>query len=153
MNWKDSSEIVAILAIVISLLLLAYELKRSNDIAEAEAMAVVASAVNEFNQQIAGDRDMADVWLSGLVDYDSLDGPSEQRQFMALWEVMLNNFETSYKYYEQGIIDAADAEFLAQNLCNAIGSESSTRIWHQRRNQRIPGFYDFISENCDLSVP
>ena len=153
MNWRDASEIVAILAIVISLLLLAYELKRSNDIADAEAIAFVQSAVNSVNQQLAGDREMMRVWLSGLNDFDSLGDSSEQMQFGALWTTWLNNYEIAYKYYEKGILDAAHAAYYAQDRCKGMSSESSIRIWHARRSNRIPGFYDFINENCDLSVP
>ena len=153
MNWKDVSEAVAILAIIVSLLLLAYELKRSNDLADADALAFVQSEVNSFNRQLAGDKDMMRVWQEGLRGYESLADQSEKAQFGALLTVAWNSYEIAYRYHERGILETSVALFYAQDLCNIMSSESTIQLWHRDKRKRFPGFYDFINKNCELTAP
>ncbi len=55
-NWMDLAralELVGIAGIIVSLIFLGYELKRSNDIAETEAVAAIYSMTNEMGLALA----------------------------------------------------------------------------------------------------
>ena len=65
-------EIVGIAGIILSIIFLGYELKRSNDIAETEAVATIYSMTNEMGLALAENPELSRVFRQALSDFESL---------------------------------------------------------------------------------
>ena len=143
-------EIVGIAGIIVSLIFLGYELKRSNDIAEAEAVASIYSMTNEMSLALAENPELSRVFSLAESDFESL-SPDDLWTLYALLEYVINVNETAWKYFDKGIINQEEAEFYAQGLCRLIGHHPSlVSAWQSNKQDRLPGFYEYVTGVCEL---
>ena len=67
-----------------------------------------------------------------------------------LIEHVINTSETARKYYDKGIINDEEASYFAGGLCRIIKLHPSlVAAWQENELNRIPGFYDYVTEVCD----
>lgn len=143
-------EIVGIAGIIVSLIFLGYELKRSNDIAETEAVATIYSMTNEMGLALAENPELSRVFRQALSDFDSLSADDRWTLYVLL-EYLINVNEAAWKYYDKGIINQEEADYYARGLCKLIGRDPSlVDAWQANRQDRLPGFYDYVSGVCEL---
>ena len=143
-------ELVGIVGIIVSLVFLGYELKRSNDIAETEAVANVYSMTNEMSLALAENPELSRVFGQALSDFESLN-PDDRWTFYVLLEYVINLNEAAWKYYDKGVINQEEAEHYARGLCKLIGRHPAlVEAWHANRQDRLPGFYEYVSSTCEL---
>ena len=143
-------EVVGIVGIIASLVLLGYELKRSNDIAETEAVAAIYGMTNDMTLALVENPELSRVFGKGLSDYDSL-SLEDRWTVSVLLEYVINVNEAAWKYYDRGIINQEEADFYTRNLCRLIGRHPSlVEAWRSNKQDRLPGFYDYVTGVCDL---
>jgi hypothetical protein len=143
-------EIVGIVGIIVSLVFLAYELKRANDIAETEAVATIYSMTNDMGLAMAENPELSRVFRQALSDFDSL-SPDDRWTLYVLLEYVVNVTEAAWKYYDKGVIDQNEADFYTRSLCQLIGRHSSlVEAWHANRKDRLPGFYEYVTSVCEI---
>ena len=86
-------ELVGLVAVVVSLLLVAYEVRQSNRIAQATTTYEIARDVNQFNELGYSDAEFAELLLlltterAGLSDVQSLQARLLAHRFANLWTV------------------------------------------------------------------
>ena len=143
-------EIVGIAGIIVSLIFLGYELKRSNDIAETEAVAAIYSMQNEMGLALAENPELSRVFGQALSDFESL-SPDDLWTFYTLLEYVINVTEAAWKYYDKGIINQEEADFFTRGLCKLIGRHPSlVEAWRSTKQDRLPGFYNYVTGVCEL---
>ena len=143
-------EIVGLAGIILSLIFLGYELKRSNDIAETEAVATIYSMTNEMGLALAENPELSRVFGQALSDFESL-SPDDRWTLYVLLENVINVNEAAWKYYDKGIINQEEAEFFARGLCKLIGRDPSlVTAWQSNKQDRLPGFYEYVTGVCEL---
>ena len=143
-------EIVGIAGIILSLIFLGYELKRSNDIAETEAVATIYSMTNEMGLALAENPELSRVFRQALSDFESL-GPDDRWTFYVLLEYVINVNEAAWKYYDKGVINQEEADYYTRSLCKLIGRHPSlVAAWRSNKQDRLPGFYEYVMGVCEL---
>lgn len=143
-------EIVGIAGIIVSLIFLGYELKRSNDIAETEAVATIYSMTNEMGLALAENPELSRVFRQALSDFESLSADDRWTLYVLL-EYLINVNEAAWKYYDKGIINQEEADYYARGLCKLIGRDRAlVDAWRSNKQDRLPGFYDYVSGVCEL---
>ena len=143
-------EIVGIAGIIVSLIFLGYELKRSNDIAETEAVATIYSMTNEMGLALAENPELSRVFRQALSDFESL-SPDDRWTLYVLLEYVINVNEAAWKYYDKGIINQEEADFHTRGLCRLIGLDPSiVAAWRSNEQNRLPGFYEYVGGVCEL---
>jgi len=143
-------EIVGIAGIIVSLIFLGYELKRSNDIAETEAVATIYSMTNEMGLALAENPELSRVFGQALSDFESL-SPDDRWTLYVLLEYVINVNEAAWKYYDKGIINQEEADYYTQGLCKLIGRHPSLiELWRSNKQDRLPGFYEYATGVCEL---
>jgi hypothetical protein len=143
-------EIVGIAGIIVSLIFLGYELKRSNDIAETEAVATIYGMTNEMGLALAENPELSRVFRQALSDFESLSADDRWTLYVLI-EYLINVSEAAWKYYDKGIINQEEADYYAQGLCKLIGRDPGlVDAWRSNKQDRLPGFYDYISGVCEL---
>lgn len=143
-------EIVGIAGIIVSLIFLGYELKRSNDIAETEAVANIYGMQNDMGLALAENPELSRIFIQALSDFQSL-SPGDRWTFYGLLEYVVNVNEAAWKYYDKGIIDQEEIDFYTQGLCKLIGRHPSlVEAWRSNKQDRLPGFYEYATGVCEL---
>jgi hypothetical protein len=149
-DFGKAVEIVGIIGIIVSLVFLGYELKRSNDIAETEAIATIYSMTNELSLALLENPEASRVFKQALSDFESL-SPEDRWDFYVLVEYVINVTEAAWKYHDKGVINREEADYYARSLCKLIGRHPSlVAAWQSNQEDRLPGFYDYVTGVCDL---
>ena len=150
MDFGRAVELVGIAGIIISLVFLGYELKRSNDIAETEAIATIYSMTNDMGLAMAENPELSRVFGLAMNDFESLN-PADRWTLYVLLEYLINVNEAAWKYFDKGIISSEEAEFYIQGLCKLIGRDPGLiELWKENSQDRLPGFYEYVNGVCDF---
>ena len=151
-SLRKIAEPVGMVAIILTLLFLAYELKRANDIAEAEAAAELSSSINEFLIATSENQEISVIWHTGMSDYDSLD-ENEARRFRDLLTYVFNTHQLAWVFYDQGIIGQDIHSDLTQTLCGVLSlHEDFAEMWANRNDGAQQRFYKHVADTCGLNV-
>ena len=143
-------EIVGLVGIILSLIFLGYELKRANDIAEAEAIAEIYGMTNDMNLALAENPEMSRAFVQAQSDFESL-SPDDRWTFYVLLEYVINVNEAAWKYYDKGIINGEEADHYTRGLCRLIEHDPSlVEAWRANEENRMPGFYVYVTDVCGL---
>jgi hypothetical protein len=143
-------EIVGIAGIILSLIFLGYELKRSNDIAETEAVATIYGMTNEMGLALAENPELSRIFGQALSDFESL-SPDDLWTLYVLLEYVVNVNEAAWKYYDKGVINQEEADFYTRGLCKLVGRHPSlVAAWRSNKQDRLPGFYEYVMGVCDF---
>ncbi|MEQ8693995.1 MAG: hypothetical protein RIC85_01540 [Gammaproteobacteria bacterium] len=106
MNWEAIgviAEVVGAIAVVITLLYLALEVKRNRSATESSSVDALAEGFNALNSLLADSPELAEIWLSGMSDPNSLNGIQRVR-LIALVQSYVNHFTTVKKHYDAGLL-------------------------------------------------
>lgn len=143
-------EIVGIAGIIVSLIFLGYEMKRSNDIAETDAVAAFYSMTNAMGLALAENPELSRVFRQALSDFESLDSDDRWTLYVLL-EYVINVNEAAWKYYDKGIINQEEADFHTRSPCKLIGRRPDlVTAWQSNKQDRLPGFYKYVMGVCEL---
>ena len=104
MNWGNLSEIIGSAAVVISVIYLAFQVRKQVQEARLAATRELAAQFQESVRLIAEDEKLAEIYQKGIADYDSL--PSNERLRLSI--CFINTFrviEQQYIHMTRGNVD------------------------------------------------
>ena len=105
MNWEAISaigQLVGALAVVISLIYLANEVRSNARATRLAAMRSTLDFLNRFSQQITEHADLAELRDRGFHDFESLEG-TDRARFGSYMHSMFRTVEDVYYQHLQGI--------------------------------------------------
>ena len=74
-----------------------------------------------------------------------------RKKLMRYIEYVINTSEAAWKYYDQGIINEEEAGYFTQGLCRLVDLDPSlVAAWRENEQNRIPGFYEYVTKLCEL---
>ena len=151
-DLRKAAEAVGLIAVVLSLVFLGYELKKANDIAEAEAIASIMGEMNAFVAMYSSDDDLYRTWTDGLRDFDALNF-EDRRRFRRLLNYAFNAYEIAMIYRKNGLVDDEYAAYFARDLCGVItANEGTKRLWSSMREARVAALVEFVAASCDFGI-
>lgn len=107
MSLSDLASIAIIaqgLFFIVSIILVWYQLRENTKLVRAANTQKLVELSSPFNLQLALDRRLAELWLKGTQQVDSLDDIDRERYFSLLtWWLMLH--ENIYHQWRQRLID------------------------------------------------
>lgn len=106
MNWNAAgviAEIVSAIAVVISLLFLAFEVRRNRNATESASVDALAEGFNSTNALLASDPELAAIWIKGMSNPTAL-SEVESMRFIATTQSYINHFSSVVKYHESGLL-------------------------------------------------
>jgi hypothetical protein len=106
-NWEATSaigQLVGAIAVVISLIYLATEVRSNARATRQAAMRATLDALNRFAQQITEHADLAELRTRGFRDYESLEGVDRSR-FDTYRHALFRTVEDGYYQHLQGNFD------------------------------------------------
>ena len=109
--WALCAEIIGGIAVVVSLGIVAFELRQSTNQAKLNTNALEITAyqslitsIVDFNSQITTEPDLADIQLSSQKDPSSL-SPQERHRLDAFYRGIIRHGDMAYFQYQRGAID------------------------------------------------
>jgi len=104
-HWREMVEIIGILGIVASLLLLAWQVRESNNIARAGLEYQLASSVNEIYEQHATDPEFAKLYAKMEHPEKHLVTTTEDSQMRGLALQLTSVFWSAQVAFDNGVFD------------------------------------------------
>ena len=138
-SWRDTVELMGIVAIVLSLILVAYELRQNTTMMRAQTRDAMTEKQMMFTDWVATNRYTAEVLtLSGQGKLEP--GTPESISFEFFAQGVIREWENSYYQFEQGLFDSD--EFAPRKIrWRQIMSLGPMRdYWERSKNQFSPRF-------------
>lgn len=107
MNWdaiSAVSQLIGSVAVVISVLYLAVQLRSSTRVARVAAMDAAAAALRDVTKPLMENAELARLWRTGLENLESLSAEDQARFFHAAHQ-FLKALETIHYHYVYGLLD------------------------------------------------
>ena len=143
-SWRDTAELVGILAIVMSLFLVAYELRQNTVASRQQAAATYAASARDLDLFVAGNSEISAAVLKNITNQNL--SPEERFRLNNLYRSVLRNWQDTHYQYLSGTLDDelwdAERRFMKEILRN-VGFES---FWKENRNLYTDRFNSLIEE-------
>ena len=153
MNWEIFGVIVEAiggLAVIISLLYLAKQVRESRSLAIAESQRAVMNASSEiwatFNNSPSSIAD----FRNGLNRYETLD-PDSQARFTHLMWPLINHGEMVYEMHKTGLMGSISSERFMAGLVGMITTEGGAKWWEIMRVMIGPEYVAALEHMRDTS--
>jgi hypothetical protein len=107
MNWdaiNAVSQLISSIAVVVSVLYLAVQLRSSTRVARVAAMDAAAAALRDVTKPFMENAELGRLWRIGLENLDSL-SPEDQARFFHAAHQFLKALETIHYHYVYGLLD------------------------------------------------
>ena len=127
-NWKEILEFVGIIAIVASLVLVAYELRQTTALSAAQAIYQTNSALDNAYRARAQDPVLAQLIIDGQANPESLTH-LEQVQFAAWLRADMNSSEATWVYYETGLFPEWAFDGTKAGICSRVTTNGGRKYW------------------------
>jgi len=108
MNWdaiSAVSQMIGSIAVVVSVLYLAFQLRSSTKVAKVAAQDAAASALRDVTKPFMENAELGRLWRAGLEDLNALSADDKARFFHATHQ-FLKAMETIHFHYTYGLLDA-----------------------------------------------
>jgi hypothetical protein len=136
-DWKDTAELIGIAAIVLGLVLVAYELRQNTQMMRAQTRDSLTEKQMMFSGWIGTSEYAANVLLRGT-EGQLEPGTPEYYSHGFLLHGIFREWENSFYQYEQGLFDE---------------SEFQPRRNRWRVNMALPGYRDFWAGGAEMFAP
>ena len=148
MNWdaiSAISQLVGSIAVVVSVLYLAVQLRSSTRVAKVAAMDAAAAALRDVTKPFMENAELARLWRIGLENLEALSAEDQARFFHAAHQ-FLKALETIHYHYVYGLLDLQLWSGWRELLHHYVASPG-IKFYLDRRGAVFSGrFRQFISE-------
>ena len=104
-NWKDSAELIALVAVIGSLIAVVYELRQTQVALRAQTYQERAFDAIDLHLTVAANPDLTpEGFYSGEIDIDQL-SPDERESVVSLYTAMMIDLDNEHYQYEIGFLD------------------------------------------------
>ena len=146
-NWKSIAEFVGIAAIVLSLVMVSYELRQSTAVATAQAVFDVNTILDESYRARAQNPELDELVEKGHSNPEAL-SERERSQFHAWLRADMNITEATWFYVDRGIIPRADFDGFMEAICSRVRSPGGKKYWENEAQFFAAGFRQSVDTMC-----
>ena len=146
MNWEAISavsQLIGSVAVVVSVLYLAVQLRGSTRVAKVAAQDAAATALRDVTKPFMENAELARIWRTGLENLKGLSAEDQARFFHAAYQ-FLKAFETIHTHYVYGLLDLELWEGWRELLRHYIASPGMGHYWKIRRDLFSKRFQKFV---------
>ena len=146
MDWNDLAsvaEAVASLAVVISLIYLAIQVRLQ---AKESQMSVVNSLTQQWGEAVqafATHKDLYGIWMKGLVTFEQL-SPEERGRFSSILVNLTQIFESLHLHYKEGRVDSGLWQGFDNRLRDVFATPGVQCWWELRRHWHSQPFQEYV---------
>ena len=144
---KDRLEWVGGIAVIASLLLVAFEIRQNTNAVSAQAVYDLNSTGIDILMMQAENPDVARIIRTGHADPDALDA-DEWFRYQKYVHSLLNLYEASWGFYERGFVDQAFIDQVRTEFCALSAEPGFRRAVRSLSGWEGSGFLAVTSEWC-----
>jgi hypothetical protein len=145
MNWEIGAaiaEIVGALAVVISLIYLALQIRAQTNQSKLAAQHEVSGGIREVSNLFATE-DISDVFVRANKDFDSLSDAELVRLIVAITN-LFRVWEEAFAESRDGHLGATNWKSLSGDYSQLMGAPSFRRVWELRKQNYYPEFQIYV---------
>jgi hypothetical protein len=146
MNWEAISavsQLIGSIAVVLSVLYLGVQVRRSTRVAKVAAQDAAAAAVRDVTKLFMENEELGRVWRKGLEDIDGL-SPDDQARFFHATHQFLKALETIHFHYVYGLMDHQLWEGWRELLRHYVATPGIEYYWKLRPEMFSARFRTFV---------
>lgn len=146
MNWSAVgaiAELLGSIAVVVSLVYVAAQVKANTRQARLEAARDLAVRVSEISIAVASSRDVGELLYRGGGDYDSLDAVDRVR-FRGLMNALFRGLEQQFHLRGEGALTDAEWAAVESLILDFASLPGVQRYFASRGQWYTPGFLDIV---------
>lgn len=148
MNWQAIGavgEVVGGIAVFVSLLYLALQIRSSRRSDQIAAATGAASAVDEWIGQIVRNAELHDLYRRGMTDYESL-SREEKGRFSMLILQFIRSIEAIWFHHRLGALEPGYWSSMKLSVRGIVGSVGGLRCFERNRRYINPDFVVVLEE-------
>ncbi len=132
------------IAVVVSLVYLASQIRQNSRLLTASAAATTASFGSATTTLTAQDPELARIWWDGLTDREALSEP-DRRRFDPLISLMINGFQQQFRLTRKGVLDLEVLADMEQGMRWVVQQPGYRQWWKQWAGKSYSGdFRNYI---------
>lgn len=146
MSWDALAavaDVVAAMAVVLSVIYLALQVRQSTRIAKVSAQREVVNALRDVMRPLVQDPELSRIFAEGIEDFDAL-RTDERIRFFHLAFQFGKAWESAHYHYQHGLFDRDVWEAWSRTLSHYVGGPGWKRYWSLRRDVYAPAFQRFV---------
>jgi hypothetical protein len=146
MNWEIGAaiaEIVGAIAVVISLIYLALQIRAQTNQSKLAAQHEVSNGIREVSLLFATE-DISDIFVRANKDFDSLSDAELVRLIVATTN-LFRVWEEAFTESRDGHLEAANWKTLSGDYSQLMGTASFRRVWELRKQNFYPEFQFYVN--------
>lgn len=147
MNWTAVSaltELLGAVGVVVTLLYLSRQVRENTQSLRRSTTRDALQSVTDFNQFVASDPQLVDLFWRGSADPDSLT-EAEWQRFVSLASTLIRRFELLFLDHEVGVLGSDLWEAQASNIRTWMARPGAAR-WFSQLGQHVhPDFRSFVT--------
>jgi len=152
MSWSDLASIATIVqgfAVIISLILVLYQLRESTRLTKAANTEKLVELVSPLHLQLVQDQETARLWVQGADEFDAMDEVGKERYYglLMFWLVFHQNI---YHQHKQGLLDKDTFTAWTNDLKASIKYQHLKRRWPDLREYHEPSFVEYMDGLIDI---
>lgn len=147
MNWdaiSAVSQLIGSVAVVLSVLYLGIQVRRSTRVAKVAAQDAAATAVRDVTKPFMENAELGRVWRKGLEELDALSADDQARFFHATHQ-FLKALETIHFHYIHGLMDVQLWEGWRELLRHYVATPGIAYYWKMRPEVFSKRFREFVN--------
>lgn len=142
-KFASIAEIVSSIAIIISLIYVAYEFNRSKTLTNRDVENILYERMYKMDQLLIENEDLANLVLKASVSTDELT-PAEKMRYLAFEHIFYDSWESAWYYYSEEILekpnwDSWNSWFISETKNKPILS------WEGNRKNYSGKFLEFVN--------
>ena len=142
-KWAYLAEIGSAIAVVLSLLYVAYELNQNTNAVRAGNWQALLDYSAEADMLVLANADVANVLERAESDYDGL--TKEDKRRFAMYAInTFNYWEAAYLHHRQGLLDAVAWETIDRGTRSFLEYETYRGYWERNNDIWTPDFVAHI---------
>ncbi len=147
-QYAQIGEIIAAIAVIASLIYVAKELHENTNQTRIAVASAQVDITKHMVSPIIADRKLAELWVKGDSEFESLDAVDQQRLIFFEWQA-LNAWNNSFRLRKKNLL--SDQEWRNQLwIWRNIGQRQAVReSWKIFRDSYETSFQEFMSEYLD----
>ncbi len=139
------AEVVAAIAVVISLIYVGIQVNDSTRAVRAAAANDANVAMQNWYIAVGSSLQTSEIMISGMggtADFTT----AEEYQFLMMMHGIFLGIQNSYLLVEEGTLDPRVSETIAAAILGVKDLPGFKEYWRQRKNLLYPGFVDYIEK-------
>ena len=140
------AEFISSIAVLISLIYLAVQIKKSTETARTSTYHSIVSDFGDMNQTMASVPDLSYLYVTALEDFEGLE-PSEKARISQLFYLSFRYFENMFYQYQKGYLEEDVWIGWEKLMVTYFRREGFQSWWAMRRDVFSSSFVEFLESS------